>query len=518
MQAILVYFPLIAILIYFGSAAGLVLLNALRPRFAYPWLVAAFGALLSWGLLLVVRIQVPSLIPLGNWENGSPSGSPVLLLDGFSWLFAIALATLGLAVVLTDIARVKEANWRSWASSLVMVALGIVAVMAGNQLTLLLAWAAIDLMEIILWMSSVYESKTRQRIVLAFSFRAIGIMLTFWPGNDPFVFLLAVLIRLVVLPVHLPEMEQAKLRRGLGTVLRLVPPVASLVFMVRIAAVGLPTASSNLWLSLVLIIAFLASVSWVNAKDELDGRPYWVLGMSLLALASAIRNQPAASMVWGISMVIGGGFLFLYSARARLLNILTVITVIGISTLPYSPSWDAGRLFTGPLYSWQLLLLIPQAILLAGYIRNVFRPGMKPEVTEKMMWVIYPWGLFLLPLTQYLIAYWKWQDILQLGTGYQYPGARNPIETWSGMAVIGLIIIVYSALRIIPSRIKISLQNLKVSPLMNWLVLAFLWVFRLIGDSVGLVSELVEGDGGILWTLLLLTLLLTFFSQGGFGI
>lgn len=518
MQAILVFFPLIAILVYLGSAIGLVLLNTLRPRLPYEWIVAAFSASLSWGLIFAARIAIPSTIPLGNWESVSPSYSPILLLDGFSWLYALALATLVLAVVLSDVARLKKVTWKSWTSSLVMVALSILAVMAGNQLTLLLAWAAIDLVEILHWMAFVYDSKTRQRIVFAFSFRAIGIMLTFWPGNNPYVYILAALLRLVILPVHLPEMEQAKLRRGLGTILRLVPPVASLVFAVRIAAIGLPPNESDIWLGFVLIVAFMASLSWVRAKNELEGRPYWVLGMSLLTLASAIRNQPAASMAWGISLVLAGGFLFLYSTRSRLLNILLFWMVMGISTLPFTPSWDAGRFFAAPLFSWQLLFLLPQSALLFGYIRNGLRSGTGVEASDKLMWVIYPWGLFLLPLVLYVIGYWKWQDILQQGTGYQYPGARNPIEMYSGLAALLIVGILSALSRIIPRRLKaISAWQEKAFPT-SWMSLIIFGIFRLVGDSVGIISELFEGEGGILWTLLLLTLLLTFFSQGGAGL
>ena len=52
--------------------------------------------------------------------------------DAFSWPFAIALGTIALAVILTDIGRSEEADWYSWASSLALAALGLVAVLAGN--------------------------------------------------------------------------------------------------------------------------------------------------------------------------------------------------------------------------------------------------------------------------------------------------------------------------------------------------------------------------------------------------
>jgi hypothetical protein len=518
MQAILLYLPLISIFIYFGVSAGLVILTRFQPRFAYHWILAAFGTLISWALIQIARLGIPGEISLGVWETGIFENSPVLLLDGFSWLLGASLATLALAVVLSDVVRIKTANWKSWVGSSIMIALGIIAVMAGNQLTLVLAWAGIDLLEIMMWMVNVYDIETRQRIVMAFSIRTFAIMLTFWPGNNPNIFILAVLLRLAVLPFHLPEMEQENLRRGLGTVLRLISPIASLVFVMRIATVGIPESESNLWLAVVLIAAIFASIYWIRAKNELEGRPYWVMGMSMLALASAIRNQPVASMIWSISLVLAGGFLFLYSFRSRYLNLLAIFTVIGVSGLPFTPSWDTGRLFSAPLYSWQLLFLLPQALLFLGYVRNALRPVDEFEVPERAMWLVYPWGLLLLPSTLYIIGYWKWQEVLQLGTGYLYPAGRNMIEYWSGAGAISLVVLIYLAFRFFPKQGLEKMKNLHFTLSWHRSLTSFNWMFRQVSVLVATVSELVEGEGGILWTLLLLALIIAFFAQGGLGI
>lgn len=493
-------------------------MRLIRPKFAFFWLVSASSALMCWTLILISRLRIPTLIPLGIWQPEQYfSNSPALLIDGFSWPYAMSLVTLALAVVLCDIVRTSELDWSSWASILALVAIGLVAAMAGNQLTLLLAWAAIDLFELFLWMSHIYDSSIRERIVIAFSIRSVGLMLTLWGGGSGEIFMIAVALRLSVLPLHLPVSEAISLRRGLGTVIRLIPAVASLVFVSRISVTGFSSAFTFPLLITTWILAFCASILWLRAKDELEGRPFWVLGMSMISLAAAIRGQPLASIVIGISMLHGGALLYLYSARNRYLNLILMVGLLAISFLPFSPSWDASRLYSAPLYSWLLIFLIPQSLLFLGYLRHTFRPAESLQGVERMVMVIYPWGLFLLPLSQFLIGYWDWKNTVQQGTGYQYPLSMNPIEYWSGVLVLALIILWVVLWRLFPWKGFDKTINLDKVLSLDWLFLLIKSGYHFIGSLIAIITGIFEGEGGILWTLLLLVLFFAFFSQGGFG-
>jgi hypothetical protein len=518
MQNILNIIPLVAIINLLGSALGLAVMRLIRPKFPFYWLVSALSALISWTLILISRTRIPTLIPLGTWQPEQYFGSsPVLLIDGFSWPYAMSLVTLVLAVVLSDIVRTSELDWSSWASNLALVAIGLVAVMAGNQLTLLLAWAAIDLFELLVWMIHIYDSSIRERIVIAFSLRSVGLMLTLWGGGSGEIFMIAVALRLAVLPFHLPISEDILIRRGLGTVIRIVPAIASLVFVSRVAVMGVSSAFTSPLLIAAWIIAFCASILWLRAKDELDGRPFWVLGMSMISLAAAVRGQPVASMVLGISMLHAGALLYLYSARNRYLHLILLVGLLAISFLPFSPSWDAARLYTAPLSSWMLTFLIPQSLLILGYLRHAFRPAESLHGVERMVQVIYPWGLFLLPLTQFMIGYWDWRNTVQQGTGYQYPASMNPVEYWSGVLVLALIVLWVVLWRLFPWKRFDKTINIGQVLSLEWLFLLIKSSYHLMSRIIAIITGIFEGDGGILWTLLLLVLLFAFFSQGGLG-
>ena len=102
------------------------------------------------------------------------------MLDGFSWPYAFAIGTLLLAVVLTDIARAQESDWSAWTASLCLTALGLMAVLAGNPLTLILAWAALDFAELLVMFWHVHTREGRRRVALTVSAKVISLFLLLW--------------------------------------------------------------------------------------------------------------------------------------------------------------------------------------------------------------------------------------------------------------------------------------------------------------------------------------------------
>lgn len=98
----------------------------------------------------------------------------MLTADRISWPYAVVLITLVLALMLTEVARATESMWSSWAAGLLLGGLGIFAVFAGNPLTLLLAWTAIDLVELLILLRQGIPKNMRERVVVAFSVRILG--------------------------------------------------------------------------------------------------------------------------------------------------------------------------------------------------------------------------------------------------------------------------------------------------------------------------------------------------------
>lgn len=521
------WLPLSAVALLLATPLAMLIVRLARPRFAYFWLIAAFGGLLAWPLVLLSHPDQPLQIPLVTWkpEELLPV-SPALLVDHISWPFALALASLALGVILTDVARAWEADWSVWAGSLAFTALGLFAVLAGNPLTLLLAWAAIDLIELVILLLEHVQSAVRERLALNFSSRVAGIVLVILAGilarssGSSFSFetisprinvllLLAAGLRLGVVPLHLPFLSELPLRRGLGTLLRLVPTAASLVLLSRTAAAGVPENLAPYLLVFSALAALYGSISWATADHELDGRQFWILGMAAFVVASSVRGQPSASLAWGIALLLSGGLLFFFSARHRSLLVLPLLGLAGFSCLPFTPAWEGVRMYT-PFTPLMFAFLISQGIFMAGYLRHALRPGLSLTGVERWVWAIYPAGLALLPLTQVLITWWGRAP--EAVSGEIFPPLT---ASWPGLASLAL-----AGLFIFLGRRGGSIPRSLVTAFRR--VFSFGWLYRLLWSVyhslarwIGWINLILEGEGGILWTLLLLALLFSLLAQRG---
>lgn len=522
-----VFFPLLpsAILIIFASS--ILLLRVIKPNFRYFWMLAVGGSFISWLSVLFLRFWLPTSLDILSWKPAYLFPvSPALLLDRISWPYALALSTLALAATLSDISRSTETRRGNWVGSLSFTALGILSTLSGNPLTLMLTWSALDLIELIILIIRVKPDHLRQQVLITFSARVAGIFALIVAAGfsrelpatfaqiDPqssIFLLLAAGLRLGVFPLHLPFLEQAPFERGLSTLFSLIPAGTSLMLLTRAATVITPDPIALVLLILTGLALLFASGSWAAAKNELNGQPYWILAFAALAIAAAVRGEELASLAFGITGLLSGGLLFLFSARQRNLFFLPILGLIGASMLPLSPSWQAVRLYTLPISPILAFFIPAQALLLLGYIRHALNPTEPPNQAERWIWLFYPLGLMLLPITHILIA-WFGNPTSRVET--EWP---QLIDSWPGLMVLlfsgGLYFAYQRGLRISPNVIRLFRRSLSL----RWLYALFWKVYAWLGKSLEIASRILEGEGGILWALLLLIVLLSLLTQQNLG-
>jgi hypothetical protein len=478
----------------------MLVIRLLRANFSYHWLIATVGAFLAWPLVLIMGTQLPQTDSLIAWkpETLFPS-SLVLTADRVSWPYAVALITLVLAMMLTEVARATESMWSAWAAGLLLAALGIFAAFAGNPLTLLIAWTAIDLVELLTLLGQRIPKNMRERVVVAFSVRILGsgmlmaaMLLTSsagleWtfaniPSQAAVLLLLAVGLRLGVLAAYMPILRESASRRSLGSMLHLVPAAASLVLLNRTASVVEPSSMVTVLLVFVGLTAIYAGVSWIFATDEMDGAPSWILGVASLSAAAAMFAQPIA-MSW-----------------------LLLLGLLGISALPFTPAWNGALMYASPFNILMVIFVIAQVLLMVGYIRHSLRTREGFSGVERWVWLIYPLGLALLPLIHFLYGLWA------------YIGFDNLLlSSW----LLGIIALLLTALIVGFTRFGPKISLGRVAALeslfsMQWFY-SLIWAFfRAVESVIQFLTTVLEGEGGLLWAFLMLVMLfLTFVALLG---
>jgi len=111
-------FILLPITLLLLSAMLMLILRVWRPAFGYHWLIAAAGAFAAWLVVLFSYTTIPDSMQALSWgPRTAYSNSIILSLDKISWPFAVALGTLLIATVLSDVVRAYELSWSNWAAA-----------------------------------------------------------------------------------------------------------------------------------------------------------------------------------------------------------------------------------------------------------------------------------------------------------------------------------------------------------------------------------------------------------------
>lgn len=512
----LVLLPVFVLLV---AALAISLLGLFRPKFGYHWLIAAGGALTTYILIWLSRGSLPLNHSIGGGQVSLMMLSSFSLeLDEVTWPFALAVATLCLGVVFTDVGRAAETSWIVWAGDLGLTALGLISVLAENPLTLLVGWALVDLIELGILLRQVRRANMRQRVLLFFVANTLGSMSVFAaivaagsfgfdlsfhtiPQQAQLFLVLGAGLRMGVFPLQVVFLRDLYHQRGQGTLLRLLPPATSMPLLVYSAFTPISPAWRFPLLTFSMLAALYGGVAWARAKDELQGRIYWIIGMAGLMFFGTLQFRPEAAMAWGLALLYGGAALFLATVRTRWMVSLGILSLLTITALPYTPT-SAGMTMFNPFSPFVVLIPVAHLLLLVGYFRHSWRQTDPLIGVERWVQVIYPVGLILMPFTY----------ILSMVFSPELPGALQP-PIWP---VIVLFVTSLAAgviyWRKVPLPVKIFHRLDRIFSL-EWFYPVLGWVYQTAGRITRELSFLQEGEGGVLWALVLLVILVSILGQ-----
>jgi len=329
--------------------------------------------------------------------------------------------------------------------------------------------------------------------------------------------LLAAALRLGVVPLHVAYTSEPLTRRGLGTMLRLVPPAVSLVLLSRLPAAVVPPNAAVAVLLFCIVAAGYGAFMWMVTREDLEGRPYWLLAAAGLAIASGVRGQPEAIPAMGTAMVLVGGLIFLFSEFRKPLRVILLVGFIGLTALPYTPA--AGSLTGLTVYPFNLLdvfFILVFAVLLSGTFFHMYRKR-EEQAVERWMLAVYSAGLVVLIASHWLTGFL----VLKV--------TPRPGVWWVSLVSTFLVVLIILAyrwwqrsglpifLRNDPrlAAIRKAVQIIADVLRLDWLYALFGLLLRLLQSFVQFLTRLLEGEGGVLWTLLLIVLLASFIAMEG---
>jgi hypothetical protein len=208
------------------------------------------------------------------------------------------------------------------------------------------------------------------------------------------------------------------------------------------------------------------------------------------------------SVAWGVSLILSGGLLFLYSSRGRSSSWLLIFGLWGLSTLPFSLTTNV---WLNPIDLTNLLLIphfLGYSFILAGYFRHAFTHKGDIDIKLEPRWVqiIYPFGLSSLPLIGITISINNWLQTRSIGLW------------WASAIIIILTLIIFFLFNKFSKTsvlMKLRYQPVKVS----FFSVAFWAIYRFFRKLISLLTSILEGDGGMLWSIVIIVLFISIISQ-----
>lgn len=516
------------------------ILHSYKPNAARSWVIAMISLVAAWLGSFVLRLYLPSEITLTHWYQGTAFAESLgLSIDYSNWLYMVAALSMAVAVTLTDTTRANvKTKPDAWVRVITITALNLISILAANPLTMAISWMLVDLFDIFSLLRLSNAAKLGTKIRSVFGIRILStFMLVFATSvswridpvqinyaqmtNASIYFLIAAGLRLGVLPLNLPLLDSPEMKHGSGILYRLLPAASALVLIGRFHEEFLlfnETLSSIVQM-LTLIAAFYSATMWMTRENSFQGRPYWMVALSALAIQCVLNGHAGASRAWGLGLLLSGSLIFLFNPPIRRIRFLPMLGLLGFIGLPYTlaaSGWE-GLLPDRFNLTW-LVMVVTHAFLVLGYFRFLIESQSTVTGLEKFARVTFPLGLVTLLQTILVLGVVGWPGVLTVG---------NLWGSLGSLAIVGLSLglsrrfgFQTAAARISESMPLYRLGSLIVRFLRNFLSMA--WLAKLVRSAFdrlckfgNFFNRVFEGDGGILWSLVFIVVFsIVFLSIG----
>ena len=516
---------LLPVIIFGLAAIGITALRWRGMRMGYIWLLPFVLTLATWLTLLI--LPVPTSPQMQEWNWLKLAGEYItfqLIVDSTNWSFVFLLVSLVMVYFLTLTVRlVSEKRTILWVAWLLQGAIAVLAVTAGNLITLLLMWTLIDLLDygfsrfvfktvdpslspgsflpsmlaiLLMMLAVVYSSEASGSLSVETLSMPSGVLLFF-----------AALLHMGILPLRRPTNMDESVCQSFGFFNRLVLIVTGLALFSRLPVALFSPVFTQLMVAFFWLLSLSFTILGYKEKASLE---YWCNALVCLAAIAVLGGQPLSTPAWCAVICVGIGMHQFYRVRTTQLGIFTWLTVAAISALPFTIASNALQgLMQGNNLVWVILSLPIYALLLIDFSRKT---GAEKERTGQMeAWyqAVYLFGLFLLILVPFALVV--------KNSNYLANAMQN---WWLGAVVAALAIggrIIISKLTFRGKTIKrINVLVIRIGRIFTfeWLADLYAWLALIIQEVINFATQLLEGEGGIIWAIVILALMISLVAAG----
>lgn len=505
----------------------ILILGRNRSRMGWVWMISTIVSLLTWLGVILLHIQFPNGFTVQNWLPGRISQDVLTFqISESSWVLAVIWLSLLVCVIAVSSANLENENSVLILSgSFAMAAVTLLSIESMSLLGFLITWTLIDMVEFILLARTIPEREMMRTEIIDISIRIAGTFLVVAAlaissqrgggneltnaGADIYTLLIAgSALRMGVLPLHTSFTPDEPVRRTLGTLYRLATLVSAFALLVQLP--GAPFSQEALWFVYfaATVAAVFGALMWATAVNELSGRQYWALSLAGLGILAVMRGQSSLTLAAVCILITVGGFLFATTLRERRHTPLLILLLLSATGLPFTPFSSA---WTGEWSLLRIVQILTLALLLIGAERFYQKKNESNVTRETWISFFTRLGMIVISLAPWTVLIWN-RDFLPLQPGWWYA------LILVGLFAAGWIYRIYFSRRLAREDratqftrdlITVSARSLRVFFRFDWLFKFMEWSYRQMRQIILFLENTLEGDGGVLWSLVFLALLIS---------
>ncbi len=487
-----------------------------------------------------MALGLPVSATLSAWRPADLFGAGLALnIDGLAWLFALAVLSTTLAALVTGLARPGGRRVGSRMLMLLLTLAALISIFGNNLLTRVLAWALLDLVYFLALVFLAEGQRLEPQAVLNLALNSIGTLLAVAAAvlisrtnpdlslraaaispQSTLLITLAAVFRLGLFPLHYAMPSDLTIRQGLGTLLRLLPAAVALETLSRLAAYGMPEVVRPWLVVFALAAALVGALQLWNVSDARRGLVYLVISQSGVALLAGLWDTATGALSMtaiALSLILSGALIYLSSGHDEQRVWSTGWPLAGLAALAGVPA-TLGFMGVGHLYGdllaaggfgWLVLigLLASQAILIAGLFFASFWPGQPLEV-EPALLAAYFGGLSLPAVLLVLTAVFATiPGPIALLQNLGFLGFSG-FGSLAGLILAGVTVAAGYGLWRYDTAVRERVGQWTGLPLavlgrLDWLYAGVWNLVRAAGNLIDNLRAIVEGEGAILWALVI---------------
>ena len=510
------------------AAIAAYVLKRYKVRMGYMWMTLSLSALIVWFMLMFIPYERSVFFMVPDWYG---AGSALLelsfMIKPSNWPVVFALITLHAFFLFTAATQPGlNRDFLFWIVETAEVALTYAVLTSANLITLILAWTVLDVLGLFFHIL-MRGNRDVLDVFYPFIFKLAGGLLLLLANakivgagqsalleslpvsSSTMIFFSAVL--------HSGILPYRPFRQGKSMVVTIVEyftyflPFTSSMFLVTyLPAPNLPLIPGNLLALFFMVIFVYFSSRWLSKKEifpAIHSIQFSFIGiLGFLFFTNAQVNR----INWFVVLILCMNYLLLYYRHSKSLQIFNILLLLTLTGLPFSlVDYSSSGFTTITSILSTLTLMAFHVVFNVGFLYLFFKEKEKFEELEASYQLVYMVGLGLALLSLGVITFRTLGSLMDELSGW-----------WAGVLVTLVSLGIYFR------QIKKGTEHDgwdEQSPLDKKVVnvLTFHW-FQKVSDHmvqiirvvVSAFSRLLEGEGGVLWSLVFLALLFTLLKIG----